>query len=80
MYNKSRWMIHQVKGVYTMTYESKRMRNPKYRVEVENLTLVTDFNYGGYMECLKFIHDNGVDGKSYKVEVIDYKDEEDMIQ
>ena len=61
-----------------MTYETKRIKNPKYKVEVKNLTLITSFDYGGYMECLKFIHDNGDSDKSYKVEVIDYEDEEVM--
>lgn len=40
--------------------------NYEYVVKINGKELHTECNYSGYMECLKFIHDNAPDYDSEK--------------
>lgn len=42
----------------------------KYYVNVEGHELTTEFNYGGFCECLEFIHKYAKDENTrYKIEI-----------
>lgn len=41
-----------------------------YQVKCEGRTFTTDWNYGGFKECQKFIQDYGKPEKQYKIRTI----------
>ena len=48
--------------------------NYEYVVKVDGKEFRSECNYGGYMECLKFIHDNDTsyepEKKRYKIKMV----------